>query len=103
MMLLGETSELSFQPATEGSLIDLHAMSLAKSPKSVLASIRAPITMMRTSGGALLRQRGLDLGIKPGPEARNPKYPNPYPFSPKPDTQIIYAGNEIENPNLVRA
>jgi hypothetical protein len=45
----------------------------------------------------------VDLGIKPGPEAQNPKYPNPYPFSPKPGTQIIYAGNEIENPNLVRA
>jgi hypothetical protein len=45
----------------------------------------------------------VDLGIKPRPEARNPKYPNPYPFSPKPGTQIISAGNEIENPNLVWA
>jgi hypothetical protein len=41
----------------------------------------------------------LDLGIKPEPKALNPKYPNPYPFSPKPVTQINPAGNEIEYPN----
>jgi hypothetical protein len=42
---------------------------------------------------------GVDLGIKPKPKALNPKYPNPYPFSPKPVTQINPAGNEIEYPN----
>jgi hypothetical protein len=45
----------------------------------------------------------LDLGIKPEPETLNPKYPNPYPFSPKFVTQIVPAGNEIDYPNLVRA
>jgi hypothetical protein len=34
-------------------LIDLHAMSLVESPKSVLAPIWAPITVMCTGGGAL--------------------------------------------------
>jgi hypothetical protein len=45
----------------------------------------------------------LDLGIKPETKAQNPKYPNPYPFSPKPGTQIVLAGIETENPNLVWA
>jgi hypothetical protein len=45
----------------------------------------------------------LDLGIKPEPKALNPKYPNPYPFSPKSVTQIVPAGNETDYPNLVRA
>jgi hypothetical protein len=41
----------------------------------------------------------LGLGIKPEPEARYPKHPNPYPFSPIPVTQIIRTGNKIEYPN----
>jgi hypothetical protein len=41
----------------------------------------------------------LGLGIKPEPEALYPKYPNPYPFSPKPVTQIAPAGNETGYPN----
>jgi hypothetical protein len=41
----------------------------------------------------------LGLGIKPEPEARYPKHPNPYPFSPMPVTQIIPTGNKIEYPN----
>jgi hypothetical protein len=40
----------------------------------------------------------LDLGIKPEPKALNPKYPNPYPFSPKPVTQTDPAGNETGYP-----
>jgi hypothetical protein len=36
----------------------------------------------------------LALGIKPEPETQSPKYPRPYPFSPKPSTQIIRAGNK---------
>jgi hypothetical protein len=41
----------------------------------------------------------LDLGIKPEPKALNPKYPNPYPFSPKPVTRTDLAGNKTEYPN----
>ena len=41
----------------------------------------------------------LALGIKPEPEALYPKYPNPYPYSPKPVTQIAPAGNETKYPN----
>jgi hypothetical protein len=43
--------------------------------------------------------QSLDLGIKPEPKALNPKYPNPYPFSPKPVTQTDPAGKETEYPN----
>jgi hypothetical protein len=39
------------------------------------------------------------LGIKPEPEARYPKYPNPYPFSPKSVTRTASTGNETEYPN----
>jgi hypothetical protein len=34
------------------------------------------------------------LGIKPEPEARNPKNLNPNPYSPIPDTRNIYAGSK---------
>jgi hypothetical protein len=36
----------------------------------------------------------LSLGIKPEPEARNPKNPSSNPFSPKPDAQWAPAGIE---------
>jgi hypothetical protein len=39
------------------------------------------------------------LGIKPEPEARYPKHPNPYPFSPMPVTRTIPTGNKTEYPN----
>jgi hypothetical protein len=45
----------------------------------------------------------LELGRKPEPKALNPKYPNPYPFSPKPVTRSVLTGNEIKYPNLVWA
>jgi hypothetical protein len=41
----------------------------------------------------------VDLDIKPEPEAVYPKYPNSYPFSPKPVTRIAPVGNETEYPN----
>jgi hypothetical protein len=41
----------------------------------------------------------LALGIKPELEALYPKYPNPYPYSPKPVTRIAPAGNETKYPN----
>jgi hypothetical protein len=41
----------------------------------------------------------LALGIKPESEALYPKYPNPYPYSPKPVTRIAPAGNETKYPN----
>jgi hypothetical protein len=34
------------------------------------------------------------VGIKPEPEARNPKNPSPNPYSPIPDTRNVYAGNK---------
>jgi hypothetical protein len=46
-----------------------------------------------------LRSSLVALGIKPEPEALYPKYPNPYPYSPKPVTQIAPAGNETKYPN----
>jgi hypothetical protein len=39
------------------------------------------------------------LGIKPEPEARYPKYPNPYPFSPRPVTRTTPTGSKTEYPN----
>jgi hypothetical protein len=52
MMLLGETSELSFEPALMADLIGLHVISPVESPKSVLVPIWTAITVMRTGGGA---------------------------------------------------
>jgi hypothetical protein len=34
------------------------------------------------------------VGIKPEPEARNPKNPSPNPYSPIPDTRNIYASSK---------
>jgi hypothetical protein len=34
------------------------------------------------------------VGIKPKPEARNPKNPSPNPYSPIPDTRNVYAGSK---------
>ena len=45
------------------------------------------------------RLLSLALGIKPEPEALYPKYPNPYPYSPKPVTRIAFAGNKTKYPN----
>jgi hypothetical protein len=39
-------------------------------------------------------QPALTVGIKPEPEARNPKNPSPNPYSPIPDTRNIYAGSK---------
>jgi hypothetical protein len=36
------------------------------------------------------------LGIKPEPETHYPKYPNPYPFSPRPVTRTAPTGNKTE-------
>jgi hypothetical protein len=44
----------------------------------------------------------LNLGIKPEPEAQNPKNLNPNPYRPKPDTHIVSMGTENENSILVR-
>jgi hypothetical protein len=35
------------------------------------------------------------LGIKPEPEARNPKNPNPYPYNPIPNARKVFVGNKI--------
>jgi hypothetical protein len=44
--------------------MDLYVLSPAEMPKSVLAPIRAPITALRTSGGALSTgANGLRLGV----------------------------------------
>jgi hypothetical protein len=61
-MLLVETSELSFEPAIRADLIDLYALSLEESPKSMLVPIWAPITAMSTRGGALC---GSAIGPRP--------------------------------------
>jgi hypothetical protein len=42
---------------------------------------------------------GVGLGIKTEPEARYPKNPNPYPFSPMSVTRTIPTGNKTEYPN----
>jgi hypothetical protein len=69
--------------------------------RSVLlhCSAAPPLEKTISCSGARATGCRLGLGIKPEPEARYPKNPNPYPFSPMPVTRTIPTGNKTEYPN----
>jgi hypothetical protein len=87
-------------PATRGLGPACHANRLRAEEAKPPHVVRTTAQRLRVTPHFCPDQRAeVGLGIKPEPEALYPKYPNPYPFSPKPVTQIAPAGNETGYPN----